>query len=243
MKLAAFDLEIAKEIPEGCDDWREIAPLGISCAALAYLDPFHDGYSYRIWEGWPRMDEEQIGKMLADLEWVGSRGTRIVSWNGLGFDFPMMTYEINQPTRISMLARTHIDMMFMVVAKKGHYLGLEKAAKGMGLKGKEKEVALRDGSLLEGMSGARAPELWASRETDAVIKYLKGDVEQTLDLARAVEYNKYIRWLSNRGKMQRIEFPNGLLSVEECRQLPLPDTSWMSDPPTREQFTDWLEVK
>ncbi|MBF9685024.1 hypothetical protein IAI30_11480, partial [Streptococcus pseudopneumoniae] len=35
MKFAAFDIEIAKELPEGCKDWREFAPLGVSCAAIA----------------------------------------------------------------------------------------------------------------------------------------------------------------------------------------------------------------
>jgi hypothetical protein len=183
MSYAAFDIEIAKEIPEGCDDWREIAPLGISCAALAYPDPLGIGHRYMIWEGWPQMDLKQIGKMLADLEWVGGRGTQIVTWNGLGFDFPVIAQEIYQPTRIAMLARSHIDMMFMVVAKNGHYLGLDKAARGMGLGGKRKEVQLRDGSSIHDMSGAKAPRMWAERETAAVLEYLKDDVSQTLDLA------------------------------------------------------------
>jgi hypothetical protein len=242
MNLAAFDIEIAKEIPEGCD-WREIAPLGISCAALAYPDPLGIGHRYMVWEGWPQMDEEQIGKMLADLEWVGGRGVQIVTWNGLGFDFPVIGYEIERPTTISMLARSHIDMMFMVVARNGHYLGLEKAARGMGLGGKRKEVKLRDGSSIHDMSGAKAPQLWADRETDAVIEYLKDDVSQTLELAYAVQEKKAIHWVSNTLKERTIDFPEGLMTVEECLELPLADTSWMSDPPSREQFTDWMKVK
>ena len=38
MKLAAFDLEIAKEIPAGASDGVSDAPLGVSCAAVAFSD-------------------------------------------------------------------------------------------------------------------------------------------------------------------------------------------------------------
>ena len=32
-KYLAFDIEIAKPLPEGIDDWKSVRPLGISCAA------------------------------------------------------------------------------------------------------------------------------------------------------------------------------------------------------------------
>ena len=38
MKLLAFDLEIAKPLPEGCTDWKAHSPLGISCAATLRSD-------------------------------------------------------------------------------------------------------------------------------------------------------------------------------------------------------------
>ena len=35
MKLAAFDIEIASQLPEFTSDWLSHEPLGISCAAVA----------------------------------------------------------------------------------------------------------------------------------------------------------------------------------------------------------------
>ena len=33
MKYLAFDIEIAKDLPEGEPDWKQHRPLGITCAA------------------------------------------------------------------------------------------------------------------------------------------------------------------------------------------------------------------
>jgi hypothetical protein len=42
------------------------------------------------------------------------------------------------------------------------------------------------------------------------------------------------------GKVRTMELPEGWLTVSEALGLPLPDTSWMSDPWPRERFTGWM---
>jgi hypothetical protein len=89
------------------------------------------------------------------------------------------------------------------------------------------------------MSGADAPALWAAGEHDAVVEYLKGDVIQLLSLAETVERTRQIAWLSGRGRPQSVRV-NRLLPVVDAFQIPTPDTSWMSNAPSRSDFVDWI---
>ena len=90
------------------------------------------------------------------------------------------------------------------------------------------------------MDGSKAPELWAQGEHEAVLEYLKGDVVQLLKLAEHVQEDGGISWISGRGERQWVG-ARKLLTVRECFDIPEPDTSWMEDPPTRQQFVDWME--
>jgi hypothetical protein len=72
-----------------------------------------------------------------------------------------------------------------------------------------------------------------------VLEYLKRDVLQLLKLAHSVADLRTIRWTSRAGKPQEVRFPR-LLTVSECFAIPEPDTSWMSDPPKRQQFVEWM---
>lgn len=99
-------------------------------------------------------------------------------------------------------------------------------------------MKLSNGTVLTEMSGVLAPQMWANGETEAVLEYLKGDVVQPLLLAQHIEQTKIIKWLSNSGKPNSIFSP--LLTVLECFAMPNPDVSWMSNPPTREKFIEWM---
>ena len=252
MKIAAFDLEIAKDVT-GVDDWKEERPLGISCAAV-YLDPplpehgigsnragKEDWTRWRFWWGAPYMSRLNCAGMVSDLMGLRAKGYTFVTWNGLNFDFDVLGEESGLPYSASHLAMTHVDLMFIVVALRGHYLGLDKACSGMGVEGKLKSVTLKDGSKLHDMSGARAPELWAEDEFDAVMDYLADDVRSTAELARAIEDRQRLRWMTSRGRLR--EFPVArLYTVEECLELPKPrNTGWMTNPPQREDMVAWVE--
>ncbi|MGA9533929.1 MAG: ribonuclease H-like domain-containing protein [Anaerolineales bacterium] len=235
MKLAAFDLEIAAQIPDGVDDWSAYEPLGISCAAVA----LGDVAPVKFWSGVPRMTREDCQQLVWDLIQLEEDGYTLVTWNGCGFDFRVLAQESGMVEECGRLAFGHVDLMLVVTFTKGWYLSLQKALEGAGLSGKLKHVALSDGSAIDEMNGAQAPGLWAAGEHEAVLAYLEQDVVQLLALAEQVAARGEIRWTSNKGNLQRVPLSR-LLTVQECFRIPEPDTSWMTDPPTREQFVAWI---
>jgi hypothetical protein len=176
MKLAAFDIEIATEIPDWIEDWQELESLGISCAALA----LSDSDQVRFWQGSPRMSKHACQEMVHALEGIVEQGYTILTWNGCKFDFSVLSQESALRIECAQLAMDHVDLMLIVTFKQGYFLGLEKALIGAGLGGKLKNVELADGSVLADMDGAKAPKLWASGEYKAVLAYLKEDVVRLL---------------------------------------------------------------
>jgi len=86
-----------------------------------------------------------------------------------------------------------------------------------------------------------APRLWRDGKYQEVLDYAQQDVRTTLELAEAVDKQHQLKWLSNRGKPQRLMIPSKWLTAQEAMQLPLPDTSWMSNPWPRSKFMKWME--
>lgn len=232
MKQLSFDIEISKVIPEFSGDLFAHAPLGISCAAVA-----HD--EVKFWQGVPQLSKEESQQMVCDLLSYRAEGYTIVTWNGCGFDFRLLAEESGMVKECGELALNHVDLMLLVTFNKGWYLGLDKALNGAGIGSKVHEVKLNSGEMLRDMNGGMAPQLWADGEHEAVLTYLRGDVEQTLALAKNIQETHEIRWLSGRGKPQSVAVPR-LLTVRECFSLPKPDVSWMDNPPTRESFVKWI---
>lgn len=239
MKLASFDLEIAKELIHD----QPVENLGISCAALALDPPLTiqgEPLPVLYWYAQPQLNKERCQELVGALQmYTEGLGYKLLTWNGCGFDFKVLAQESGMYKECAELAMNHIDMMLLVTFNKGHYLGLDKALAGAGLAGKKHNVILKDGSELNGMVGALAPKLWAEGETDAVLSYLKEDVLQPLQLAQWIYQNHRIIWQSRTGKFHSLSVPE-LLTVKECFDLPLPDTSWMADAPKRENFVSWM---
>lgn len=229
-----FDHEIAKDIGSDFSQWRSHRPLGITCAAL-YLE----GEKPMLWhdtdpQGNPasKMSREYACRLVSELmDWT-EKGYQIFTWNGLGFDFDVLAEESDMWDECRHLALTHVDMMFHFFCLKGFPLKLDKAAKGMRLSGK-----------LAGMTGEQAPILWKQGQYDRVLEYVAQDSRTTVEVARAVEKKRYLAWTSNTGNPQRVDFHNGWLTVEQARELPLPDTSWMRNPISRNQFLAWTNKK
>jgi len=236
-KFTAFDIEIAKEIPPDVKDWKLVAPLGISCAAL-WTDDLTP--NPELFWAEPQLNQERAKDLVFRLQVLQNQGYVIVTWNGCGFDFPVLAQESGMKQECAELALNHVDLMLLVTFQKGFMLGLNKACVGAGLTGKTHEVVLKSGQKLTEMGGALAPQMWAMGETEAVLTYLAGDVEQTNKLAHAIEAQKSIRWTSNSGKFQ-LCIVNKLYTVKELFDLPKPDTSWMTNPVSRESFTEWTK--
>lgn len=235
MKLASFDIEIAKDLPDNFDRWEDYAPLGITCAAVA----LSDSEEVKYWSGVPQMSKQQCIELVRDLQALVKDGYSLLSWNGAGFDFHVLAQESGLFEENGELAFNHIDMMLMVTFQKGWYLSLQKALTGAGLKGKLKSVTLSDGTKIQDMDGSKAPRLWRTGEQDAVLEYLRADVIQPLKLAEDIQSSGSIRWTSNNGKPQVVKVQQ-LQTVLKCFEIPEPDVSWMSDPPTRTQFVSWI---
>ena len=234
-KYLVFDIEIAKKLPEGESDWKTHRPLGITCAATLASDVGEPS----LWVGAAsptkdladQMSRQEAMDLVHYMEMMVNDGYTILTWIGLGFDFDILAEEsgLFEECKRLALGLGHVDMMLHVFCKLGYAVGLDRAAKGMGLAGKP-----------EGMSGALAPRLWAGGKRQEVLDYVAQDVRTTLDLAQICEQRGHLHWITRRGAIGKMGLPSGWLTVHEALALPEPDTSWMSNPWPRSKFTAWL---
>jgi len=230
MKLAAFDLEIYKSIPEGETNWHKYEPLGVSCCGFAYED------ETVIFGHEDRMNFREVKAVFDFMKKLREDGYTIVTWNGAAFDFKVLAQEgfFNRAINANM---THVDLMLIIVALRGHYLGLVKAAEGMGVAPKLSEVTFKDGSRGE-IDGAKVPDLWKAGERTAVKEYLEHDVKATLELAQVIRDRQEVCWLSGRGNYQRLKIDE-LYLVHECltvkRQIP----QWLKNPKSPRNSIAW----
>lgn len=232
MKYLAFDIEIAKDIPEGEPDWKRHRPLGITCAATLASDDNQPQLFYSLattGQYAPSMTHDDLVDLVSYLRYKQRKGYTILTWNGLSFDFDVLAEESGLHSVCADLAMNHIDMMYHVFCLRGHYLGLDKAAKGLGLPGKT-----------EGMTGAAAPVMWAQGEQAKVLQYVAQDVRTTLQVALESERLGMVQWTSASGRLNMIDIDRWL-PVTEAQRIPYPDTSWMSNPVSRDQFTAWIQ--
>jgi hypothetical protein len=240
MKYLAFDIEISKSIPEGTDDWKSLHPLGISCAAT-----LTNGREVRLWHGPEQSDgrlaaqmtPEECRDMARYLIAQQAAGYTVVTWNGLGFDFEILTEECQGLVpfpEMRAAALSQVDPAFHMFCDRGFMIGLDAAAKGMGLAGKP-----------PGMRGDLAPIMWAQGrvQQDKVLEYVAQDVRTTADLYELVTDQGILTWVSRSGRPAEWRPRGGrLLTAREAMALPEPDTSWMRNPWPRAKFTGWLNA-
>jgi hypothetical protein len=231
-KYLAFDIETAKDVPGVDFDWKPHRPLGISCIASQSTEDAEP----RVWltrseEGTPapQMSRADVAAFVQHLAGAVRDGLTPLSWNGLAFDLDVLAEESGLAGECRALARGHVDMMFHVFCAKGFRVALKSAASGLRLPGK-----------LAGVEGIQAPSLWAAGKFDTVIDYVAQDVRTTLAVARESEKRGAFAWTTRKGTVSSMPLPRGWLTVDEALRLPVPDTSWMSDPPSREEFMAWL---
>jgi hypothetical protein len=235
MRYVAFDIETAA-IPNMDAEWTAQRPLGITCYALAWLDPTRPGrVETFVGHGRndagapaPRMSQAECSMLVDLLLRRVAAGDMLLTWNGLGFDFDVLAEESGRHPACCELARAHVDMMFHFFCVQGYPLALDTAAKGMGLDGKP-----------AGMDGAQAPIRWAQGDFPTVLHYVEQDVCNTLALAGAVEARRHLCWTARSGKPNRVQIAEWL-TVAKALELPQPDTGWMRAPIPRTRFTRWL---
>ncbi len=232
-KYLAFDIETAKEIPGVDFNWKPHRPLGITC--IASLETGEE--EPRIWMSQtnsgtpaPQMTRPDVVSFVRHLSGAAARGIVPLSWNGLSFDFDVLAEESGLIDECRTLALGHVDIMFHVVCEKGFPVSLNSAASGLGVPGK-----------LAGVEGVNAPALWANGKYDLVKKYVAQDVNATLAVALMSESQKSFAWTTRKGTISTMPLTKGWLNVKEANRLPLPDTSWMSNPLSRGDYLSWLD--
>ena len=235
MKYTAFDIEVATEIPEDCEDWDSLGPLGITCGAT--LDS--DG-GLKTWFGKcrddgrksspyaPKMSKGECALLTRYLQKRMNDGYVPLTVNGLGFDFKQLAMESGEYDLCKELALAHIDIFFAMFCEKGYGVGLQAMADGMGIPGKP-----------EGMDGSQAPRLWKDGEYERVLDYVAQDVRVTAEVYEAVTRAGKLEWISKKGRRNWWECGSEILTVRQALTLPLPDTTWMDQPWPREKFYGW----
>ena len=231
-KYLAFDIETAKDVPGEDFNWRPHRPLGISCAATLASD----SNELRLWHGKtkdgspsPRMTPADALGLVQHLLKMAEEGFTILTWNGLGFDFDILAEEAASAGICTQCALAHVDMMFHIVCSLGYPVALDKGAQGMGLPGKP-----------AGMSGIKAPKLWAEGRHKDVLDYVSQDVRMATQIAQTTEQRRRFEWITRKGTKSTLPLPKGWLIVSEALKLPEPDVSWMSNPIKRRDFTAWM---
>jgi hypothetical protein len=231
-RYLAFDIETAKEIPGEDFNWKPHRPLGISCIASQSTDCDEP----RVWYSKSandspaaQMSPADVAQFVRFLSQAVQDGYTPLSWNGLAFDFDVLAEESGLADDCRTLALGHVDMMFQIVCQKGFPVALQNAASGLGLSGK-----------LKGVAGIDAPGLWAGGQYDRVLEYVSQDVRTTLAVALKSEQQKAFAWTTRKGTVSKMPLAAGWLTVEAALKLPQPDISWMSNPPSRSNFTAWL---
>ena len=231
-KYLAFDIETANVQPPHVDDWKAYHPLGISCAATflsGTVEPL-------LWCGGTKrvrparqMNRQELQGLVDYLEKQVECGYKIVTWNGLGFDFEVLAEESGMLTKCRRLAIDHVDMMFHALCRLGYGISLDSAAKGMGLAGKH-----------EDLTGILAPQLWAEGRRKEVLEYVAHDAKITLELAEICGTRGLLRWVTRSGRSRTLLLSNGWLPVRMAERLPTAGTSWMWPHWSRARFTAWL---
>lgn len=235
IRYLAFDIETAKDVPGEDFNRRPHRPLGISCAATLASGASKPLLWYgKAKDGSPKkqMQREDARELVQYLSKMSAEGFKILTWNGLAFDFDILAEESGDPKGCRECALSHVDMMFHVFCSLGFPIGLDKTAQGMGLPGKP-----------AGMSGLKAPKLWSDGRFTEVLDYVGQDVRTAIQIAETCEKRGKLDWITRKGTKSSMPLPKGWLTVRDSLKLPEPDTSWMSSPMARTDFSEWLSTK
>lgn len=262
-KWLAFDIETLHKAPDNPGDSYA---LGVTCAATMRSGDDEP----RLWAAGPvgadgrypeKMTPAQVCGFAAYLVECAHDGYSVASINGLGFDFRVLAEECKDLVtfdNLRDLALAHYDPPFQMLAERGFMVGMKALAVGLQLT--EQKSA--------DMDGQKAVEMWTGSraDQDKVLEYVAQDARTTLAIIEALENKRWtweqwdfqrretvryenrqaIRWLTKAGKISHHCLEHGLLTVQECLALPLPDTNWMkrrgSEPWARERFTEWTQI-
>lgn len=249
MQYQSFDIEIYYPFDQVQDeDFR------ISCASVFGRQDGRTTDIIRFFNGQelgiPQpgyMETDEVDELVIYLRDSVKEGDKILTWNGLQFDFKVLARYTSMPEIVVDIALNHhIDMMFEVFCRKGFMLGLDAACVGQSVEGK--------GDI----HGDLAPHLWQDnpqglidagrpdlaeidpdRRRKMCLEYVVSDTKISAILFEELMKKKRLNWTAKSGRANWVTYTG--LSVKECLALPTPDTSWMSNPFHRSDFHRWTE--
>lgn len=234
-KYLSFDLEIAALIPDDAQDWKQYRPLGITCAAVAWAKDNGNGKTLCFhgenddFRPMPRLRQGECVDLVWTLQAHVLDGYTLLTHNGVSFDFDVLAEESGMHSECVELAMGSVDTCLQIHCIKGFPVGIDAIARGMGIQGK-----------IEGMDGAKAPQMWAEGKYDEVLAYVAQDARCTLEVALAIEKRRELRWISQKGRLNGTPIPC-LLTAREALQLPEPNVKWMKEGAIpRSRFTEWM---
>jgi hypothetical protein len=226
----AFDIETANLIAPDAD-LDSAGPLLISCSAAVTDTGLLRHWYMKDERGAPHgtLDAATALDMLQWLRQQQLAGVKVCAWNGLSFDLRWISHAAGDRKLAAEIALDLYDPMFQFMCQRGFPIGLASVGEALGIG--EKKL----------MSGADAPQEWASGNRQRVLDYVAGDCRITEAIVARIVELREVRWKTKKGTLSR-EPMRALLKVRECLALPLPDTSWMGEPIPREKFYAWLEL-
>ena len=106
-RLIGLDIETVKPFPQG-EDWRDHRPLGISVLAISSMVAHTQFYAAGD-DGYPgyAMELYQAADLVDQLQYFIHEGATLVTWNGMGFDWPVIAEESGRLEDVRELARNH----------------------------------------------------------------------------------------------------------------------------------------
>lgn len=230
MALVCLDIETSDlfDLKPG-EDLEQYAPFHVAVAAT-----LTDGVESKVWLSLdnlgvplPNMRYETANELLEWLFEAHRAGHRIVAWNGFSFDLRWIGFAARNLKLAAGLALAMYDPMLQFFGVTGFPVGLDAVAEGMGLQTR-KSLCSED-----------APRLWNEGNHDAVIEYVRNDVQITHDIVTRIDAEGQITWRTKRGDI-RSEYIGPLKTTQEVLLEPEPDQSWMDSPIPRRKFYDWI---
>lgn len=230
VKCVGFDIEIANVLRK-FNTWKEHRPLVLTCIGLAPSDG--EAIAYYNPEGYITTEQaEEVANKL--LEYT-LKGYILVTWNGLGFDWVLLSDTSKKKALCKELAMSgrHVDVMFNMFMALGYGVGLGTACKETIGKGKL-------------MAGKEAPKEWKDGDRLQVLEYVKEDAILTREIYQhlSAQSKPLIKWRTRKGygnlkQMRAAPDWNPTWSVHHTLDTspPPPLATFMTDPPT---LTDYL---
>lgn len=228
--LFALNVQIATVLPDKAD-WNEYRPFGISCLGLQKIghDPIlfyemdRDGFYAR------KMSFNYlITQVYPFLKGLVGLGAKFVTWNGLGFDFSVLSEEMKAKDFLVEIALDHYDLQYQVIKSVGYPISRQRAAQGFGIETKP-------------YVGKHMPRFWIEGKQETVLEYLKQNLRVTLEIAMCMDQSKQIILREKKEDYVRDLILKRIAQVWELRGITTPDRVNIPEKFSDSKIMYWME--